>query len=101
MKEKILFFVQALKNHKQLKYIIAVVIFLLIIGVLDENSLIQRAKYDKEIYSLKSEIKKYQKEYDESTQKLKELSDNPENLERIARENYLMKKPDEDIFVFK
>lgn len=101
MKEKILFFVQSLRNHKQLKYIIAIAIFLLIIGVLDENSLIQRAKYDKEIHSLRSEIKKYQKEYDESTRKLKELSDNPENLERIARENYLMKKPDEDIFVFK
>ena len=36
----------------------------------------------------------------EDTEKLKELTTNPEALEKIAREKYLMKKPDEDIFVF-
>ena len=100
MKQKFISFAQKLRRHKQLKYIIAVVIFLLIIGLFDENSLIKRASYDREIYNLKSEIKKYKDEYETSTQKLQELSDNPENLERIARENYLMKKPDEDIYVF-
>ena len=31
---------------------------------------------------------------------MRELTTNPEALEKIAREKYLMKKPDEDIFVF-
>ena len=31
---------------------------------------------------------------------LKEISSNPEELEKVAREKYLMKKPDEDVYVF-
>ena len=45
-------------------------------------------------------VEKYRKQYEEDTEKLKELTTNPEALEKIAREKYLMKKSDEDIFVF-
>ncbi|MCK9180017.1 MAG: septum formation initiator family protein [Bacteroides sp.] len=100
MKQQIISFAKKLRNHKQLKYIVTIAIFLLIIGIIDQNSLIKRAKYNREIRLLQNEIKRYQQEYDNSTKKLNELLENPENLERIARENYLMKKPDEDIFVF-
>ena len=82
------------------KYIITERIFLVVIGALDENSLIQRVKHRSEISALNSEIEKYRKQYEEDTEKLKELTTNPEALEKIAREKYLMKKPDEDIFVF-
>ena len=82
------------------KYMITVLIFIVVIGFLDENSLIQRVKHRCEISALNSEIEKYRKQYEEDTEKLKELTTNPEALEKIAREKYLMKKPDEDIFVF-
>jgi cell division protein DivIC len=82
------------------KYMITVLIFIVVIGFLDENSLIQRVKHRSEISALNSEIEKYRKQYEEDTEKLKELTTNPEALEKIAREKYLMKKPDEDIFVF-
>lgn len=82
------------------KYMITVLIFIVVIGFLDENSLIQRVKHRREISALNSEIEKYRKQYEEDTEKLKELTTNPEALEKIAREKYLMKKPDEDIFVF-
>ena len=82
------------------KYMITVLIFIVVIGFLDENSLIQRVKQRSEISALNSEIEKYRKQYEEDTEKLKELTTNPEALEKIAREKYLMKKPDEDIFVF-
>ena len=82
------------------KYMITVLIFIVVIGFLDENSLIQRGKHRSEISALNSEIEKYRKQYEEDTEKLKELTTNPEALEKIAREKYLMKKPDEDIFVF-
>jgi len=71
-----------------------------IVGFLDENSLMQRVKHRSEISALNGEIEKYRKQYEEDTEKLKELTTNPEALEKIAREKYLMKKPDEDIFVF-
>jgi cell division protein FtsB len=35
----------------------------------------------------------------EDSKKLNELMTNDENLEKFAREQYLMKKPDEDIFL--
>ena len=69
------------------KYLITIVAFLVIIVFLDENSLIQRAKHQQEIKTLETEIQK-------------ELTSNPEALEKIAREKYLMKKPNEDIFIF-
>ena len=78
------------------KYLITILVFLLIIGVLDdENSLIQR-----EIHELKQEIKHYRDQYEKDSKALKELTSNPEILEKIAREKYLMKKPNEDIYVF-
>lgn len=84
----------------QHKYLITIVIFLIVIVFLDENSLIQRAKHQQEINDLTSEIEKYRKQFEEDTKKLKELTDNPEALEKIAREKYFMKKPNEDIFIF-
>ena len=82
------------------KYLITISAFLVIIVFLDENSLIQRAKHQQEINTLNSEITKYRKQFEEDTEKLKELTNNPEAMEKIAREKYLMKKPNEDIFIF-
>ena len=73
------------------KYMITVLIFIVVIGFLDENSLIQRVKHRSEISALNSVIEKYRKQYEEDTEKLKELTTNPEALEKIAREKYLMK----------
>ena len=82
------------------KYLITLLVFGVIIVFLDENSLIQRAKHREEIRELNEEIEKYRKQFEEDTRKLKELTDNPEALAKIAREKYLMKKPNEDIFIF-
>ena len=59
------------------KYMITVLIFIVVIGFLDENSLIQRVKHRSEISALNSEIEKYRKQYEEDTEKLKELTTNP------------------------
>ena len=74
--------------------------FAAIIGFLDENSDIRRIGYTREISRLQSEIEKYRADYEENTKKLNELSSNPDAIEQIAREKYLMKKPNEDIYVF-
>lgn len=82
------------------KYLITICIFGVIIGFLDENSLYRRIKYAREIVLLEDEIEKYRKDYAESTRRLNELNSNPEAIEKVAREKYLMKKPNEDIYVF-
>ena len=82
------------------KYWITVVAFGVIIGFLDENSMIRRIGYAREISRWQGEIDKYRAEYEENTERRNELSTNPEAIEQIAREKYLMKKPNEDIYVF-
>jgi cell division protein FtsB len=82
------------------KYFITLAIFTVIIGFVDENSALRRWGYKREIMRLNSEIEKYRAEYEESTEKLNDLNSNPESIEKIAREKYLMKKPNEDIYVF-
>lgn len=82
------------------KYWIVILVFGVIIGFLDENSMIRRIGYAREIIRLQDEIEQYRAEYEENTRRLNELTTNPEAIEQIAREKYLMKKPNEDIYVF-
>ena len=79
------------------KYLITIVAFAVIIGFLDENSLVRRLGYEREISQLKEEIEKYRTDYEENTKRLNEISTNPDAIEQIAREKYLMKKPNEAI----
>jgi cell division protein FtsB len=51
------------------------------------------------IHSLENEKEYFQKKIETDTEKLKELKTNDENLEKFAREQYLMKKSDEEIFI--
>ena len=82
------------------KYVITLVLFVVVVGFLDENSLVRRMQYMREENRLLDEIERYSAEYKKNTIKLQELSVDSGAIERIAREKYLMKKPDEDIYVF-
>jgi cell division protein FtsB len=82
------------------KYLIAVVVFGVIMGFVDENSFVRRVHYAREINTLNQEIEYYRRAYEESTKRINELVSNPEVIERIAREKYRMKKPNEDVYVF-
>lgn len=81
------------------KYLITIVLGILIVGVLDENSFRKRIEYELQISDLKSEIEKYDKQYQEDSKELKTLRLNPKAIEKIAREQYFMKADNEDIFV--
>lgn len=82
------------------KYLITLVLFAIFIGFFDENSLLRRAGYMREESRLRDEIERYRHEYEENTERLNELMVDSGAIERIAREKYFMKKPDEDIYVF-
>ena len=61
---------------------------------------IQAFVEDEYVDHYKEEIEKYRTDYEENTKRLNEISTNPDAIEQIAREKYLMKKPNEDIYVF-
>lgn len=81
------------------KYIVTFCIGILIVGVLDSNSIYQRLKLQYQIIDLENEISKYNKVYKHESEQLRQLERNPKNIERIARERYFMKANDEDIYV--
>ena len=82
------------------KYVITVVVGVLFVGFLDENSFLQRLKYDMQISGLKEEIQKYKALNHSANTEIENLRRDPRYIEKIARERYLMKADDEDIFVF-
>lgn len=83
------------------KYLITIVMGIVLVGFVDENSFLQRIKYSIRISELKEEIANYNKQTDAANDALRELSQNPRAIERIARERYFMKADDEDIFVLR
>ena len=82
------------------KYLITLAAFVVIVGFLDENSIMRRIGFAREISHLNARIGTERVEYEYNTERLNELAVDSGAIERIAREKYLMKKPDEDIYVF-
>ena len=81
------------------KYLITIIVGVLVVGVVDDNSIYQHIKYQIQISELRSEIQKYQSRYENDSQMLKEMRKGVKAYEKIARERYFMKADDEDIFV--
>ncbi|MCD8193901.1 MAG: septum formation initiator family protein [Tannerellaceae bacterium] len=83
------------------KYVLVTIVFAIIILVVGDGNLYNRKKYDDKIRSLEREIRHYEKEIEVNSQKLRDLRTDKEGLERFAREEYHMKKPDEDLYIIK
>ena len=81
------------------KYILTIIIFLAWVLLLDSNNLIARYKELRELHKLKTDREYYIKRIEVDRQKLHELKTDNHNLEKFAREQYLMKKPDEDLYI--
>ena len=81
------------------KYWLVVIAFLIITFFVGDSNLYKRYSYDEKIRVLENEIKYYQKEIEINRKKLDDIHTSKERLERFAREEYFMKKPDEDVFI--
>lgn len=88
------------KWMRGLKYIITLTIFGVLIIFLDENNLIKRFNNARTIDEMQDEIEQCKNNFKSNTMKLHMLQTNPHYIEKIAREKYLMKKPNEDVYVF-
>lgn len=81
------------------KYILASVLFIIWVGFFDQNNLFERFQNLQELKKLNADKEYYQKKIAEDSERLNELKTNKENLEKFAREQYLMKKDNEDVFI--
>lgn len=94
---------KTIKNKKAFKiltniFVLIFVPFLIWMLFFDENSYLVHRKFDKEIKDLESTISFYKNKIEEDKQTIKKLEDSLQ-LERFAREKYLMKKENEDIYI--
>ncbi len=84
---------------KKWKYIAILVLFTLWVSFFDRASLVYKSELKKDLNNLKQEKKKYLKDIKENSTTLKGLHDD-DILEKYARENYNMKKDNEDLYIF-
>jgi cell division protein DivIC len=80
-------------------YVVGSVIFLTWMLALDSNNLIARYQLGSKLSSLEDEKEYYEEKIKEVEKDRDELFGDKESIEKFAREKYLMKKENEDIFV--
>ena len=78
-------------------YTIILSVFLIWMFFFDENTRLN-SEFNKEIKDLQNTIDFYKSEIERDKQTIKQLQDTLQ-LERFARERYLMKKKNEDVYI--
>jgi cell division protein DivIC len=88
-------------HTKYIKYWLLVGTFLVIMCFVDENNFFKRMANQREIQNLEDQIEYYNKNVQQNREKINELQTSNANLEKFAREQHLMKRPNEDVFIIK
>jgi cell division protein FtsB len=78
------------------KYIIALIIFFLVILFLDKHNILTQLKLSKSINQLDHDKEYYSRKIDEAKQDKQNIE---KDKEKFAREKYHMHKSDEDVFI--
>ena len=81
------------------KYVLVLIAVLVWFMFFDQNNLIQQYRYSRQLKDFRAEKEYYLHEIAHDSIALDKLKNNPEELERYAREKYLMKRENEDIFI--
>lgn len=79
--------------------LLTILVIILFAFFITDSNIFARFSYDAKIMELNSQIDYYRKQTEEDKQKLKLLESDKDRIEQFARENYLMKKDDEDVFL--
>lgn len=82
------------------KYMLTIIFFLSWMMFFDNNNWFYLNKLTEEAHLKQSEKTWYIQEINDSERKLKELTSDLKALEKFGREQYYMKKSNEDVFVF-
>ena len=87
-----------IKAGKWLKYVITVLLFAVVFLFIGEQSVVQFVRRGKEIRELEEQRDMYRAEAEKAQREIQTLNQ-PDSLERFAREHYFMHTPDEDIYL--
>lgn len=87
-----------IKVRKWGKYVIAVVLFLAVFLFIGDQSLLRFIHRSREIRELEEQRDLYEAATEQAQREIQVLQQ-PDSLERFAREQYFMHKPNEDIYL--
>lgn len=82
------------------KYFLTITAIMVWLVFFDKNDVFTQYELIQKCRKLKSERQYYQEEITRNKANLNELRTNKKSLETFSREKYLMKKDNEDIYVF-
>ena len=83
------------------KYLILFLLFILWVIFIDDYNLINQSKIKNTVDDLKIQKEFYISEIKSDSTELYKLQNDPAEQERFAREKFLMKKENEDIFIIR
>jgi cell division protein FtsB len=81
------------------RYVVVLSLFVVWVGFLDGNSVAEHIAMRRNIRTMEKEKARYEVLVRYNKARLQELRTNDETFERFARERYLMRAPDEDMFI--
>jgi cell division protein FtsB len=81
------------------KFFLATAAFIIWMIFFDKNDLFSQYEYHQQLSKLKQEQEFYKTQTAQVNKDLDELTSDKAKLEKFAREKYLMKKDNEDVFV--
>ena len=93
--------IDKIPNYLKNKYLIAVILFIVWITFFDNFNLIKQSKIKKNIKQLEENKKFYIQEITKDSSEYYDLLNNAEKREKFAREKFLMKKEDEDVYIIR
>ena len=96
MKKKIEILFMYIGKHK---YLLTIIAFVVIIGFVDSNSYMKRRELCENNDSLRAQLAYYEECCRRDSLRLKQLQSDPQTIVRVAREDYLMKSDDEDVYI--
>jgi cell division protein DivIC len=81
------------------KYLVALCVFLAWVLFFDSRDIFTQLEKRQELNNLLETKRFYEKEISVARKQLSDIQNNAAALEKIAREQYKMKKPNEDLFL--
>jgi cell division protein DivIC len=82
------------------RYAFTIIAFTFWVSFIDQNNILTQYTYHTQLHVLEGEKEYFEAAIEKTSKELYDLTENPATLEKFARENYFMKKNNEEVFVF-
>jgi cell division protein FtsB len=83
------------------KFLIATIFFVVWMFFFDHNNIFLHVQYRTELNDLKKSKEYYKEQIGKTRKEVELFKTDPRWMEKVAREQYLMKRDNEDVFVIK